>query len=239
MDYSIIIPAYNEEDYLSQTLASVQSVVDGMQGQKGEVIVVNNNSDDKTAEIAKSFGVKVVFEPQNHIARARNAGAKHAKGRVLIFVDADTLLTTSLVESAFSAIEAGASGGGALIQLDQKASFLMELPLHGWNAFSRLAKIGAGCFVFCLKEAFNDIGGFDERVYATEEAYFFMALRKWSKRQGRFIQIITTEKVVSSARKFETHAWYEVLLLFVLLPFFPLLARFQKSTHFWWYNRRK
>ena len=64
---------------------------------KGEVLVVDNNSSDQTASVAKSQKVKVVFEPINQISRARNTGARSARGRFLVFLDADTQISFELL----------------------------------------------------------------------------------------------------------------------------------------------
>jgi glycosyltransferase involved in cell wall biosynthesis len=88
---SIVIPAYNESDYLGDTLAAVGEAAASYAGPV-EIIVVDNNSTDDTAKIAAAGGAVVVFEGKNQIARARNAGAAVASGDCLVFVDADTRL---------------------------------------------------------------------------------------------------------------------------------------------------
>ena len=102
-DFAIIIPAYNEEDYLAATLESVREAVSAMPGS-GTVVVVDNNSSDRTGEVAKTHGADlVVFEPHNQIARARNAGADSVKQiEHLVFVDADTLITENLLSEMIS-----------------------------------------------------------------------------------------------------------------------------------------
>ena len=74
---SIVVPAFNEERLLPGSLASIQaaSVAFGDAGWQTELIVCDNNSTDRTAEIAAAAGARVVFEPINQIGRARNAGA--------------------------------------------------------------------------------------------------------------------------------------------------------------------
>ena len=85
--YSIIVPAFNEEVFLPKTLATICEVMKEIE-IPGEIIVVNNNSTDGTATIPERYGAKVIFEPKNQISRARNSGAKVAKGDYLIFIDA-------------------------------------------------------------------------------------------------------------------------------------------------------
>ena len=83
IDYSIIIPAYNEQDYLLATLTTLKKNMTQLE-LSGEIIVVNNNSNDRTAEIAEAQGAKVIFEAINQISRARNAGARAAQGHYLV-----------------------------------------------------------------------------------------------------------------------------------------------------------
>ena len=85
--FSVIVPAYNEAAYLGRTLASLQA-----QDFLGayEIIVVDNNSDDGTAEVARGFGVQVVYERRAGVCAARQRGAEAASGEILVSTDADT-----------------------------------------------------------------------------------------------------------------------------------------------------
>ena len=71
---SVVVPAYNEADYIAETISSLRAAALEVEGPV-EIIVVDNNSSDNTAQIVRSLGAKVVFEPVNQIARARNVGA--------------------------------------------------------------------------------------------------------------------------------------------------------------------
>ena len=82
-EYSIIIPAYNEAAQLPITLPAVREAMSAVDAI-GEVIVVDNNSKDDTAQVAEQHGVTVVFEPVNMISKARNAGAKAARSPVFM-----------------------------------------------------------------------------------------------------------------------------------------------------------
>jgi glycosyltransferase involved in cell wall biosynthesis len=86
MNISVVIPAFNEEKLLGKCLESLQK-----QSEKPfEIIVVDNNSTDKTVEIAKEFGAKIVTEKQQGISYARNAGFNAARGEIIARLDADT-----------------------------------------------------------------------------------------------------------------------------------------------------
>jgi len=85
---SVIIPAYNEEAFLPKCLNSLKKQKTSI---PFEVIVVDNNSTDNTASIPKRFGYQVIRELKKGASSARNAGARHAKGTILVFIDADCI----------------------------------------------------------------------------------------------------------------------------------------------------
>lgn len=85
---SVVIPAFNEEKYLSFCLASLQKQT----FKNYEIIVVDNNSTDKTAQIAKKFGAKIVKEKKQGMIPARERGFRQARGELIARTDADSLL---------------------------------------------------------------------------------------------------------------------------------------------------
>lgn len=97
---AIIIPAYNEEKYIKPCLESITTQLN----QPDEVIVVDNNSKDKTAEIAHTFHVKVVTEEKQGMTNARNKGLNTSTSDILGRIDADTILLpgwTDVVKESF------------------------------------------------------------------------------------------------------------------------------------------
>ena len=84
---SVVIPAYDEEDYL---LACLESIRKQDYAGKYEVIVVDNASTDNTARLARDWGAKVVHESKRSTACARQKGAEVATGKIIAFIDADT-----------------------------------------------------------------------------------------------------------------------------------------------------
>ncbi|MDA8364160.1 MAG: glycosyltransferase [Gammaproteobacteria bacterium] len=99
MRISIIIPAYNEERYLPGCLQGVLDEIAGCPDPASvEVIVVDNASTDRTAEVAGAFrGVRVVREPQKGLTRARQKGLSEARGDILAYVDADTRMPSGWI----------------------------------------------------------------------------------------------------------------------------------------------
>lgn len=90
MKISIVIPAYNEEKYIGKTLSSIKELE--VNNWEIEILVVDGGSTDKTREIAKSYGAKVIKEPHRGIGFARQEGLLHAKGDIVAFTDADTIV---------------------------------------------------------------------------------------------------------------------------------------------------
>ena len=105
--------------------------------EPGEVIVVDNNSTDATAQIAEARGARVVFEPHNQIARSRNAGAAAAKGDTFVFLDADTILPPEVLRRALANIAAGdCCGGGAHVDIDAASGRCARAVMRFWNWLS-------------------------------------------------------------------------------------------------------
>ena len=118
MKVSVVVPAFNEERLLAGSLAAIRDAMRAFDqdGGMSELIVCDNNSTDRTAEIARAAGATVVFEPVNQIARARNRGAAAASGDWLVFVDADSYPSKGLFEDAR---EVGGAVGGVVVADDQ------------------------------------------------------------------------------------------------------------------------
>ena len=101
-DVTIIIPAYNEEKTIVQTL---HSICRNETSYAVEIIVANNNSKDKTAELVQACGVTCVLEPNQGIVHARNCGLAHAKGKYIINADADTIYPKFWIEELITPLE--------------------------------------------------------------------------------------------------------------------------------------
>ncbi|HYM87118.1 MAG TPA: glycosyltransferase [Pseudoxanthomonas sp.] len=203
---SFVIPAHNEERLLASTLVALQESARAV-SQPFEVILVDDASDDDTALIAAAHGARVVRVEHRHIAAARNAGAAAAIGQWLVFVDADTTVNPAVLRAAVQALQQGAVGGGARISLQRDVAWPARWGAALLAHAFRMTGIAPGCFVFCTRAAFDQVGGFDPRYYAGED----VALSRALARQGRFV--ILRETVHTSARKLRTfsvreHVWF-------------------------------
>ena len=233
-DYSIIIPAFNEAAYLAGTLASVKNAQSSLAHRTGEVIVVDNNSTDNTAQIAKSFGVTVVFEPVNQISGPETAAPKAAKGKYLIFLDADTIISAQLLSKTLQLLDSGKiAGGGTVLDSSQTKLLKVKLLIGLWNFISRFRKLAAGLYLFCLRQAWQDVGGFDETVYIAEELIFSKQLKKWAKKHKMKFHIIDMP-VHTSLRKFYWFS-YKKMVLNLAFGFF---VKGNKDKCRVWYERK-
>ena len=241
MTLSIVVPAFNEEQLLPASLASIgeASVSFTDRGWPVELIVCDNNSTDCTAEIARAAGATVVFEPINQISRARNAGAARATGDWLLFIDADSFPTRELFAGVAAAIASGAClAGGSTVRIELKGAFFRAVVGY-WNVLSRAFKWAAGSFIFCEAAAFREIGGFADSLYAAEEIDLFRRLKRLARRRGRTIVILTGHPLLTSARKAHLYTHREMLRFWMRTVLSG--GRTLRSSHrsFPWYDGRR
>lgn len=201
---SFIVPAWNEEAILGSTLEALRRAGETLP-VRWEIIVADDASTDGTAEIAREAGARVVSIKHRQIAATRNVGARAAHGDLLIFVDADTWVTPEVVRAALDAVQAGAVGGGCAVRFDGPVPCYARVGIPVFCWIYRQVRLAAGCFLFCTREAFEAVGGFNETLYASEECWVSLALR----RHGRFV--ILREAVLTSARKLRTFSGREIL----------------------------
>ena len=209
MRLSVVVPAFNEERLLAGTLQHLEAGIGVFErrGWSSELIVCDNNSTDRTAEIARAAGARVVFEPVNQIARARNTGARSASGDWLLFVDADSSPSPELFEEVLGVVESGRCVGGGCTVMLPGVPLSVRAWVGGWNLISRMMRWAAGSFLFCEAAAFSAIGGFSEELYAAEEIDFSRRLK--ARFPEREFGILHRHPLLSSARKAELYGWRE------------------------------
>ena len=172
-----------------------------------EVIVVDDASTDATAAVAARHGARLVTVHHLQIASARNAGARHAHGDLLVFVDADTDVSEAVLGAAVRAIRSGAVGGGARARFDGRVPLYGRALMWSWLWLQWFGRLASGCFIYCTRQAFETVGGFDQTLYAAED----VVLSRRLQRLGTFV--IVREMVVTSGRTVRSHAGAEALRL--------------------------
>jgi glycosyltransferase involved in cell wall biosynthesis len=237
---SVIIPAFNEERMLGGTLTAVKLAMAAFAQRhwESELIVCDNNSTDRTAEIARAAAATVVFEPVNQIARARNAGAAAATGDWLIFVDADSQPGAELFADVAEQIQSGhCLAGGSTVRMDEK-HLLAEFFTWVWNCSSRMGCWLAGSFIFVETAAFREIGGFNNKLFAAEELVLSKQLKQLARDMGREVVILHRHPLVTSARKLRLYTIWDHLKLLVRVAFNRRTLYNRESCHLWYDGRR-
>lgn len=220
MKISVVVPAYNEQALLGACLGSVRDSFAAAPGTDHEVVVCDNNSTDATAAIAAAFGARVVFEPVNQIARARNAGAAAAAGDWLLFIDADSRLDAGTLAQLLGAMAGKVCGGGARVELEGVPDLFGRFTVRTWNLISAVFRLAPGSFLFCRADAFRETGGFSASLYAAEEIDLSRKLKAWGRARGLGFVILPGPHV-SSGRKLRLYKKTEflrVLLMLILRP---------------------
>ena len=240
MKLSIVVPAFNEERLLAATLQSIQVAARVFEPSGGwELIVCDNNSSDRTAEIARASGAQVVIEPHNQISRARNRGASVAAGEWLLFVDADSSPSCEIFADLKEAIESGqVIGGGSTLDAGDTA-LSVRMAIAFWNVISRRLSWAAGAFVYCEAKAYRQVGGFSEELYASEELDLSSRLKRLAREQGREFRILNQHPLRTSDRKFHLYGSGEILAAlgrFLRHPRRMLRSRSECSP---WYDGRR
>jgi glycosyltransferase involved in cell wall biosynthesis len=213
--FSVIVPALNEERFLGETLGRLSQSAQYLEASQKcpvEVLVVDNDSEDRTAEVARGFGARVVREPIRNIARARNAGARAAEGDVLFFLDADTLVPPCLLSRIAAVMNDPLHVGGA-VDVDHRPSrTLIRWYLRVWRLLGRLTGMAQGAAQFCRREDFFLLGGYGETMYMGEDVDFYWRLSHTARRAGRNVCCITDVRVVPSPRRFDRWPVWKTLL---------------------------
>jgi peptidoglycan/xylan/chitin deacetylase (PgdA/CDA1 family)/GT2 family glycosyltransferase len=202
---SVVIPAHNEEIYLLSCLESIKN-----QDYAGEyeVIVVDNASTDNTAQIARNWGAKVVYESKRSPACARQKGAEVATGKIIAFIDADTqapahwLSTivwrflcepeTVVISGPYAYYDAG--------RIPRIASYGNFISIIIDQLFRKAFNKGSavwGCNFAVRRSALLEVGGFDTSIRFYGEEYELSLRLKKAGKGG----IIPRLFVLTSARR--------------------------------------
>ncbi|MDD3190525.1 MAG: glycosyltransferase [Candidatus Pacebacteria bacterium] len=202
---SIIIPTKNEEKYLPKLLDSIkiQSFSDY------EIIVADNKSQDRTQEVARSFGAEVV---QGGLpAEGRNRGAAVANGDIFLFLDADTEMPDiNFLKDAFREFDKKKLSMGVPVAITE-GNYLDRLFFRWWNYFvasSQFAKpLAGGWCIFVKRDIHQKLGGFDEKIILGEDSDYAQRGCKL----GRF-RFMSSVKIRVSSRRLKKEGYLKVLL---------------------------
>lgn len=197
MILSIIIPTYNEEEYLPVLLDSIKE----QNFNDYEVIIADANSTDRTREIAEEYGCIIV--EGGLPAVGRNNGAKVAKGDILLFLDSDLKLTEDYLRDAVYEFQMERLGI-AITQMKPLSEKSQDILLHFlankfMTSVEKIKPHGAGCYGILVKRELHEkCGGFDEDLNFGEDSDYINRLG----RVERF-KVLRIAKIGVSTRRLE------------------------------------
>lgn len=176
---SLVIPAWNEADFLPRLLDTVDEAKRRYRGgcDRVEIILADNDSDDETVEIARNRGCRVVTITERCIGMVRNGGAAVANGELVAFADSDSQIhpeTFNYVDDILRRPEFIGGGTGITMERSSWGILATQAIVMPWMHLLRWT----GGVYFCRRSDFEEAGGFDETVIAGEDALFLRALRK-------------------------------------------------------------
>lgn len=185
MKVSIIIPAYNEEKYIGNTLKSINNL--DIDNWELEIIVVDAQSTDKTSAVSKSFGAKVINTSHRSIGFARQQGLLAASGEIVAFTDADTICSRDWLKMHMAALSQQnvVCSYGTYRVRDGKFPYYQVTNCFQPAIVALAYKLGiylaGGQNIAARRKEALKIGGFDERLELLEDVDFVRSLSKVGK----------------------------------------------------------
>ncbi len=212
MDLSVIIPAYNEEKYIGKCIRSIKNQNKEMEY---EIIVSDSQSTDSTAHIARKAGVKVVLGPKKGPAFGRNLGAKEAKGKYLLFIDADATLDKNTFSALSDEIKDKKKAVFLAMLKQDKDDKTMNAAFKTFNIMngflikhaSKLA-VYTGSFICIRSDVFKNIGGFNNKFNLSEDRDLVIKAMKYGD-----LGVLKDVYVKVSTRRINKYGWPKFLLL--------------------------
>lgn len=210
--FTVVIPAHNEEKYVARCIRSVRKAADYYGGEV-EIIVVCNRCTDKTADIAKRLGARVLFNEDRCIAKVRNAGIFAAKGDIIATIDCDNRMTKGTLREIAHLLKTGKYiGGGAPIRFER-----YSFPLYLNDILCRIlfGITGLYCGIFWAERStFQAVGGFVEKK-AMEDAATAKAIKEYGKKRGKKYTVLRKNVLINSTRKYDDMGdWLYLSLIF-------------------------
>jgi glycosyltransferase involved in cell wall biosynthesis len=239
--FSVAIPAFNEAQYLPRLLDSLDAARARYHGGADaiEIIIGDNRSTDSTAALAAARGCTVVDVEKRAIAAARNGAARAARGEILCFVDADSIVHPETFNEIDRVMRTGRCAVGATgVKMERMsvgiwATWALMVPM------TRVFGMDSGV-VFCRRADFEAVGGYREELLAAEDVDFLHRVKRLGRRRGQRFMRTAGARTITSTRKFDRHGDWHYLTQMSTLPFRMLFARasaMRKIRHYWYEDR--
>lgn len=201
---SIIIPTFNEEENIAETIDQVKKIDPGQYAT--EIIVADGNSTDRTREIAANAGAIVIISEKKGRAAQMNFGASIAKEEILYFLHADSIPPKRFSNYILDAVKKNVISGCFRLSFNRKHWFLKA------NCWFTRFNVNAVRFgdqsLFVTKEVFNKCGGFREDLLMMEDQEIIHRIKKY----GKFT--VMNAEIITSARKYSDNGIYRMQVIF-------------------------
>jgi glycosyltransferase involved in cell wall biosynthesis len=238
---TLVIPAHNEEALLPRLLDTVDVARArySFGADAIEVIVADNASTDRTAEIAAARGCRVVPVAKRAIAASRNGGAARATSPILAFIDADSQVHPETFNCIQRALADNRIVGGATGVTMERWSLALVATYAAIIPLVMVTGMDAGV-VFCRRKDFLEIGGYNERLLVAEDVAFLWALKKLGRSRRQRLTRLRSMKVIASTRKFDRHGDWHYFRDFARMAFGRIRnpAATDEFIQRYWYNDR-
>lgn len=219
---SIIVTTLNEENYIESCLKSLKEQT----YRKNEIIVVDSNSQDKTLDIAKKYADRIIVE-NCIMPKGRNLGAREAKGNILLFVDADVILSKDWVEKVLPYLyqEDIVAVYGDLLPNEKKIKSKIVYHFQDFcNSFARNIKMPIfsklGTAVAIKRKVFEEVDGYPEDKASCEDVALSLKLKNYGK-----IKFLREAKGYVSTRRFERVGYLKLSLIWFLTGSYYLIRK--------------
>jgi glycosyltransferase involved in cell wall biosynthesis len=199
--FSVVIPARDEERRIGACLASIQAA--GVRAASAaEIIVVLNRCSDGTEGLARAAGARTIEAGGKNLSAIRNAGAREARGDILITIDADSVMAPNTLAEIDRLLRSGSFiGGGAMIR-PERMSFGIAMTGLLLCYLALRYRVSAGLF-WLARDAFEAIGGFDESLVSVEDIDFAVRLKRYGRKRGKRFGTLWNSPITTSCRKFD------------------------------------
>jgi glycosyltransferase involved in cell wall biosynthesis len=223
---SIVIPTYNEENFLPRLLRSIKK----QKYKNKEVIVADAKSTDKTRELAEGLGAKVI--EGGKVARGRNNGAEKSKGEIILFLDADVVLPEpSFLNRVISEFEKRKLSVATCLPYPLSDKKIDHAFHRVYNAYTKMLEAlmphAPGFCIMVRREVHEKIGGFDEAITLAEDHEYSQR----AVRHGKF-GLLRSSKIPVSIRRFERDGRLKIAFKYIFCELHMLTMGSVKNNLF-------
>ena len=213
---SVIIPTFNEEKYLPKLLESIKK-----QTYKDyEIIVADATSKDRTRQMAKKYNCRVIKGGMPAIGR--NNGAKIAKGDILLFLDADSIIEKDFISNALIYMKKRKLDVAGSYLHPSSGKLIDKIFLGIFNFWTYVTQFfypnACGSGIFCKKWLHDKVNGFDETIKLSEDMDYVRRCGKYRK-----FRLIKNSKVLYSMRRYKKEGRFKVGLKLFLSAIYRIL----------------